>query len=100
MLTMPICARIAPLVLLLGCGSGKDSDPVTTPVPTETTVSTLPEDCTDGADNDADGLLDCEDDDCAADPACLEQDCADGVDNDGDGRQDCADEDCWGNGAR
>ncbi len=29
-----------------------------------------PEDCADGVDNDGDGLADCEDPDCAADPAC------------------------------
>ena len=55
-------------------------------------------DCADGVDNDMDGLLDCEDDECAADPACFEADCADAADNDNDGLTDCADEDCWGNG--
>ena len=52
------------------------------------------EDCEDGADNDCDGLADCEDGDCAS--ACSESDCADEVDNDGDGDTDCDDSDCWG----
>ncbi len=51
------------------------------------------EDCEDGADNDFDGLTDCEDDDCIAE--CME-DCADGVDNDLDGVSDCLDDECWG----
>ena len=52
------------------------------------------EDCTDGVDNDRDGLLDCEDGDCADASSCAE-DCTDGVDNDGDGLLDVADEDCF-----
>jgi hypothetical protein len=53
--------------------------------------------CDDGVDNDGDGLTDCEDDDCAEDPACqvdVETVCDDGVDNDGDGLTDCDDPDC------
>ncbi|MCH8028832.1 MAG: hypothetical protein IH874_02740 [Candidatus Dadabacteria bacterium] len=50
--------------------------------------------CDSGADEDGDGLIDCADPDCAADPACVETDCADGADNDGDGLTDCADPDC------
>jgi hypothetical protein len=53
-------------------------------------------DCTDGADGDGDTLTDCADADCGADPACLEGNCADGIDNDGDGDADCADSDCAG----
>ncbi len=51
------------------------------------------DDCTDGADNDGDGLIDCEDDDCV--DACME-DCSDKVDNDGDGLVDCDDDECVG----
>lgn len=81
----------------------------------------VPEDCNDGVDNDADGLIDCEDPDCGCDPrveicdngidddnnglidcqdpACDPCDppieiCDDGIDNDGDGLIDCADPDC------
>ena len=52
-------------------------------------------DCADGADNDADGTLDCGDSDCTHQPACSE-DCADGVDNDADGASDCNDDQCSG----
>jgi hypothetical protein len=57
-----------------------------------------PGDCTDGADNDADGLFDCNDPDCSGSPDCTENfsagDCTDGADNDADGLYDCADPDC------
>ena len=52
--------------------------------------------CGDGADNDSDGLTDCEDDDCV--DACME-DCEDGLDNDGDGLVDCDDDECLGDAA-
>ncbi len=61
-------------------------------VPPESGLS----DCTDGVDNDGDGLADCEDDGCLE--VCLE-DCADGVDNDGDGLADCEDDECLGEDA-
>ena len=48
--------------------------------------------CGDGEDNDADGLIDCEDDDCFSD-TCPEI-CDDGEDNDADGDTDCDDADC------
>ena len=48
-----------------------------------TNAMVVAEDCTDGRDNDGDGLIDCErrlrDGD-----VCVE-DCTDGIDNDGDG---------------
>jgi hypothetical protein len=51
--------------------------------------------CSDGLDNDNDGLTDCNDQDCANDPVCLpETNCNDGVDNDSDGFTDCNDQDC------
>src|SRR5690606_31024341 len=55
--------------------------------------------CTDGFDNDGDGIIDCLDSDCIGDAACIgESDdttCSDGMDNDNDGRVDCADSDCY-----
>lgn len=50
--------------------------------------------CSDGVDNDADGLSDCDDTDCSADAACAEGNCSDGSDGDGDGFTDCDDSDC------
>ena len=44
-------------------------------------------------DNDADGLNNCDDSDCAFYPS-TESICDDGVDQDGDGNSDCADSDC------
>ena len=59
--------------------------------------------CTDGADNDADGLFDCNDPDCAGSPDCSEANtpggCSDGADNDQDGLFDCDDPDCIGDEA-
>ncbi len=53
--------------------------------------------CREGLDEDGDGLTDCQDPDCASDPACLpEGSCHDGLDEDGDGLTDCADLDCLG----
>lgn len=59
-----------------------------------------PEDCAVAGDEDGDGVADCLDTDCAADPACssppsaTEGDCTDGLDADSDGALDCADADC------
>ena len=50
--------------------------------------------CSDGVDDDSDGLIDCEDGDCVT--SCTERDCAGDADADGDGLYGCADEDCWG----
>jgi len=55
--------------------------------------------CGDRRDDDGDGLVDCDDDDCAGAAACATLaseagHCADGRDNDGDGARDCADADC------
>lgn len=60
--------------------------------------------CNDRVDNDRDGLADCLDADCYADPACksgggfenTDSYCNDGIDNDGDGFADCEDIDCYG----
>jgi hypothetical protein len=60
--------------------------------------SASPWQCSDGEDNDQDGLIDCEDPDCEDSEDCTEWvedgDCSDGVDNDEDGLTDCDDEDC------
>lgn len=54
--------------------------------------------CTDGADNDGDGFVDCKDANCDGIIACPDENtallCSDGKDNDGDGRTDWEDEDC------
>ncbi|MBU0636258.1 hypothetical protein KKE06_04495 [Candidatus Micrarchaeota archaeon] len=57
-----------------------------------------PEVCYDDKDNDADGLIDCEDSDCAASIHCTEFEiCNDEIDNDNDGLIDCReDPDCEG----
>jgi hypothetical protein len=46
--------------------------------------------CTNGIDDDGDGLVDCMDSDC---PVCVEN-CTNGIDDDGDGLVDCDDPDC------
>jgi len=54
------------------------------------------ESCSDGADNDCDGLADCDDwADCSS-VCCTPEVCGDGRDNDCDGRVDCADTQCCG----
>lgn len=62
--------------------------------------------CTDGEDNDEDGLLDCQDPDCegigccsAAGPEDNDQACSDGCDNDANGYLDCKDYGCSKNPA-
>jgi len=54
------------------------------------------EKCTNGRDDDKDGLVDCADPDCAGDPACAPpaEICNNGIDDDGDSLVDCADPDC------
>ncbi len=54
------------------------------------------ENCEDGWDRDCDGLVDCEDEDCAVASVCGEVDCEDGLDDDDDGYTDCDDDECWG----
>jgi hypothetical protein len=74
------------------------ASPITPPPPSTPKTET---NCTDGIDNDGDGLVDCLDPDCPCSttptpppPAKHETKCADGIDNDGDGLVDCLDPDC------
>ncbi len=63
----------------------------------EATVSPgATEDCSNGVDDDCNGLLDCEDGSCSN--PCTETTCDDSLDEDLDGDTDCADEDCMGLG--
>jgi hypothetical protein len=64
--------------------------------------------CGDGQDGDGDGLPDCADSDCEADPTCKpdggaeanDARCSDWIDNDEDGAVDCDDMDCQGPGIK
>ncbi len=54
-------------------------------------------DCSDGIDNNNDGLIDCDDSDCIASQDCddpMAEDCDNGIDDDGDGLIDSDDPDC------
>ena len=61
----------------------------------------FPRECIDAKDNDRDGLVDCEDNDCSKSTACTSKEnphpghCEDGADNDADGYYDCEDPDCF-----
>lgn|GEM_PF-1734978 len=60
--------------------------------------------CSDGLDDDGDGLTDCADGSCTADPACqvtptTEISCTNDVDDDEDSKTDCDDADCTGHPA-
>jgi hypothetical protein len=60
-------------------------------------VSSLPEVCDDGKDNNCNGYTDCSEPSCVGDPSCCSSEvCDDGVDNDCDGLTDGADPDCCG----
>ena len=68
---------------------------VCTVTPFDECTSNPPEDCTNGVDDDGDGLADCHDTDCADAPGCAGVEvCGDCVDNDGDGLADYDDPDC------
>lgn len=51
--------------------------------------------CTDLIDDDVDGLIDCQDPDCADAQPCQPELCFNGLDEDLDGDVDCQDEECW-----
>ena len=54
-----------------------------------------PENCFNTQDDNGDGLVDCDDPDCADDPACRAREvCDNGIDDDGDELVDCDDSDC------
>ena len=53
----------------------------------------VPEDCDNGMDDNGNGLVDCDDFDCAGNPICPER-CTNCVDDDGDGDVDREDSDC------
>lgn len=79
---------ILPVVMVLACSSDKtdtsDADDSVTDSRTET-EGTFAGECADGADNDSDGLYDCDDPDCAGAPDCQdagETDCDDTGDHD------------------
>ena len=42
-------------------------------------MSLASEICSDGEENNCDGLVDCQDSDCSVDPTSFEQDCSDGL---------------------
>ena len=71
---------IAVLAGLAGCGDNKDCVG-------DECVTLGDELCSTGADEDGDGATDCDDSDCAADPACLPQ-CPNGVQDIGEGCDD------------
>lgn len=78
--------------------------PATLAAPPPATAATAANEtaCTDGRDEDGDGVTDCADADCYEDAHCHaggtdernDARCSDWVDNDGDGVVDCEDEDC------
>lgn len=80
------------------CPSGQTCDTWSGVCQSQTTSSTgygFESDCDDGIDDDYDGLPDCEDADCAMDPACSKPEiCQNGADDDMDGYLDCEDPDC------
>ncbi len=51
--------------------------------------------CGDGIDDDGDGLVDCNDPDCANSNVCIVEICNNGIDDDGDGWTDCSDTECF-----
>ncbi|MBM4355017.1 MAG: hypothetical protein FJ109_14730 [Deltaproteobacteria bacterium] len=94
------------LVVLLGVAGScdRDDNDVLAWMESECLECTAAEDlalCSDGMDNDEDGLVDCLDKDCAGVGCCAligpednDVACKDGCDNDGDGYLDCGDHSC------
>lgn len=79
------------------CPSGQTCDTWTGSCqsPTTSTGTGFESACSDSQDDDYDGLVDCEDPDCAMDEACLSPEvCQNGLDDDKDGYLDCEDSDC------
>jgi hypothetical protein len=89
---------VVPLLLTACIGTGDDDDSV--PPAPEQWESQFPGGCSDGADNDGDGVFDCDDPDCESAPDCLpgddDDDSAGGGDDTGDddtGDDDTGDDD-------
>jgi uncharacterized repeat protein (TIGR01451 family) len=76
------------------CTTDTCSAGVCAATPVEDCTSNPPESCTNGVDDDGDGLVDCQDTDCADLPICAVEVCGDCTDNDGDGLVDYEDPDC------
>lgn len=104
-LTFPQVFALAFLVALPACtpdpkDTGADDTGIDDTDPADTDTDTddpVLEVCDNGTDDDDDGAIDCDDTDCAKDPACVEldvEDCTDGIDNDADATIDCDDSDC------
>lgn len=55
----------------------------------------LESNCSNGIDDDGDGLIDCADPDCYSSNVCLVEICDNGIDDDGDGWIDCSDSECF-----
>ncbi len=51
--------------------------------------------CSNGIDDDGDGLVDCDDPDCGSSNVCIIEICNNGIDDDGDGWIDCSDSECF-----
>lgn len=98
LLRWPMAMGLLPVALGSGCAfeSAKTEGDASPSSPT--TEGASAGECSDRADNDADGSFDCNDPDCERAPDCSEASspggCADGADNDRDGRFDCDDADC------
>jgi putative metal-binding protein/slime mold repeat-containing protein len=69
------------------------------PIPGCVVCNPTPENCSDGVDNDCDGLVDCADPDCAAFPACIPppESCSNCIDDDHNGLVDAEDPACCAN---
>ncbi len=82
-------------------GGALRCDPASCQLDTSGCSNTAAEVCNNGTDDDRDGLTDCDDPDCSADPSCGGQPevCNNGADDDRDGLTDCDDVDCNGDPA-
>jgi len=89
------CTVLAPVAVGLAAGTASCGGTVTEH-PSSTEV------CTNQADDDGDGKIDCADSDCAGQAVCTSPEggtqevCNNAKDDDGDGKIDCADSDCVG----
>ena len=91
MVTLMACYGISPQ---MSDECRADSDCANGNCNTETSVCVAQREiCSDGIDNDNDGVVDCNDKDCAA-TCTREVSCTNGLDDDHDGLTDCADPDC------